>query len=384
MTPVELVRQGAFVPNLLMFGRLLRRAGLDVPHRRLLDAARALELVGLTRRPDVHATMSALLVHRAEDRERFDRAFDLFFRVPSQSAPGASNLDRRAAPQAIARPIVGQPPEAGNADADGTEEPAWAVGASSPEGVSRTKDFADFTVSELERARRLLERLPWQLGVRTTRRWERASGSAPDLRRAIRRAVMQGELLALPTRRRRRTPRPVVVLGDVSGSMERYSRVLLHFIYGMAHGARHVESFVFATTLTRITRSVARQGADHALARVRRDVRDWGGGTRIGGSLRTFNTRWARRVMRHTPVVVILSDGWDRGEPAVLAGELARLRRMCRRLVWLNPLLGDARYEPLTRGMQAALPHIDDFLPAHNLASLERLVTVLGQLRGPR
>ncbi len=250
--------------------------------------------------------------------------------------------------------------------------------------MSRTKDFAEFSAAELELARRLLRELPWALGTRTTRRWQRRAGRAIDLRPILRRALTRGEVLELPRRRRRRSPRPIVVIGDVSGSMERYSRMILHFAEGLSIGARQVESFVFATRLTRITRSLTTQRSAQQLSRVIRDITDWGGGTRIGEALRTFNTDWARRVMRNGPVVLLVSDGWDRGDPIVLAQELARLRRSCRRLVWLNPLLGSASYEPLTRGMQAALGHIDDFLPVHNLASLEQLSRHLQQLPARR
>jgi uncharacterized protein with von Willebrand factor type A (vWA) domain len=256
-----------------------------------------------------------------------------------------------------------------------------ALGAWSAAGVSRTKDFADFTDDELEHARRLLERLPWRLGARRTRRWQRAAGGRIDLRPALRRNLMRGgDLLHLPRRERRDATRPIVLIGDVSGSMERYSRVLVSFVYGLAHAGTRVESFVFATRLTRLTRAVAESRGRAALARVARQVTDWGGGTRIGECLRTFNTRWARRVMRNGPVVIVVSDGWDRGDPEVLRRELARVRRSCRRLVWLNPLLGSASYEPLTRGMRAALGVIDDFLPAHNLASIEELARFLERL----
>jgi uncharacterized protein with von Willebrand factor type A (vWA) domain len=246
-----------------------------------------------------------------------------------------------------------------------------AAGAYSAVDVSRTKDFADFTEQELERARELLAKLPWELGARRTRRWERASRGAIDLRPVLRRNLMRGgDLVDLPRVRRCEAPRPLILIGDVSGSMDRYSRMLLHFVVGLARGARHVEGFLFATRLTRVTRHLDdRRG----LPRLVREVRDWGGGTRIGESLRTFNTRWRRRVMRNGPVVLIVSDGWDRGDPMLLEREIARVRRSCRRLIWLNPLLGSATYEPLTRGMQAALRHVDDFLPAHNLASLEQL-----------
>ena len=188
-----------------------------------------------------------------------------------------------------------------------------------------------------------------------------------------------GDLLDLPRRERRDRARPIVLIGDVSGSMERYTRVLLHFMYGLAHSGTRVETFLFATRLTRVTGRLAGRG-NQSLSHMVRDVQDWGGGTRIGEALRTFTTQWARRVMRHAPVVLIVSDGWDRGDPALISQELERVRRSCRRLIWLNPLLGSARYEPLTRGMQAALKHVDDFLPAHNLASLEQLANHLRTL----
>ena len=190
-----------------------------------------------------------------------------------------------------------------------------------------------------------------------------------------------GELIDVPRREPQERARPIVVLADVSGSMEPYSRMLLHFVSGLTQGARRVESFLFATRLTRVTHVVSERGAPGVFKKVSQSVQDWGGGTRIGEALRTFNVHWARRVMRNGPVVLLLSDGWDRGEPELLARELARVRRSCRRLIWLNPLLGSANYEPLTRGMLAALRHIDDFRPVHNLVSLEQLAE---QLRNPR
>jgi uncharacterized protein with von Willebrand factor type A (vWA) domain len=199
------------------------------------------------------------------------------------------------------------------------------------------------------------------------------------LKPVLRRNLLRGDLLDLPKRRRRVSPRPVVVMADVSGSMERYSRILLHFAYGLAHSGTRVEVFVFATRLTRVSRHVGGSRGGDALTRVTRAVQDWGGGTRIGEALRTFNTRWSRRVMRNGPITIIVSDGWDRGDPELLSRELARVRRSSHRLIWLNPLLGSASYEPLTRGMQAALAHVHDFLPAHNLASIEQLVERLRQ-----
>ena len=367
-----------FLANVLLFGRLLRDAGLPVHHTRLVDAIRALQWVNIGSREDVRATLAALLVHRREDLGRFDAAFALFFRHHTDSSSSLALFALGERPRVVVKPLPGAATaiefETVRADdSTGAERRVSAYSDTTP--VSRVKDFADFSAAELEAARRLLAALPWRLGERRTRRWERRGGSSIDLRRVLRRT--RGELVDLPLRRRRQAPRPVVFIGDVSGSMERYSRLLLHFVYGLARHARQVESFVFATTLTRITHHVARQGSDRALSRVVRDVADWGGGTRIGESLRAFNTHWARRVMRHGPVVLLVSDGWDRGDPAILRREMARVKRNCHRLVWLNPLLGSANYEPLTRGMQAALPYVDDFLPAHNLVSLEQLAAHL-------
>jgi len=255
-----------------------------------------------------------------------------------------------------------------------------AVAAWSAAAVSKTKDFGAFSASELDRARSLLEDLPVRLSVRRTRRWRRGPGGAPDLRPLMRRNLMRGDLVDLPRRVRRQAARPIVLLGDVSGSMERYTRVLLYFVYGLAHSNTRVETFLFSTRLTRVTRQLAEDRGSAAFSRLARAVQDWGGGTRIGEALRSFNLRWARRVARNGPVVLIISDGWDRGDPDVLSREVARLRRSCRRLIWLNPLLGSAAYEPLTRGMQAALKHVDDFLPSHNLLSLEQLLEHLSTL----
>jgi uncharacterized protein with von Willebrand factor type A (vWA) domain len=376
------VTGAAFGGNVLLFGRVLRAAGVDVHHGRLLDAIRALEWIGVSRRTDVAATLRSLLVHNRDDLARFDRAFELFFRDHPPPSGGLPLFSLGERPRVAARPVGGAPVRV---DFEGLEQgsiaTSRAVGAWSAASLSRTKDFGEFTDAELGRARTLLARLPLTLSLRRTRRWQRASSGSSDLRLVLRRNMHRGgDLLEFPRRERRDASRPIVVLGDVSGSMERYSRVLLHFVYGLAQSAARVEAFLFATRLTRVTRQLGARRGTHAFARLAREVQDWGGGTRIGESLRTFNTQWARRVMRNGPVVMIVSDGWDRGDPALLDQELARVRRSCRRLIWLNPLLGSARYEPLTRGMQAALGHVDDLLPVHNLESLEQLVEHLRSL----
>jgi len=376
---------GAFLAgNVLLFGRVLRAAGIDVHHGRLIDAVRSLEWTGVGSRTDVAAALRSLLVHRQADLARFDEAFALFFRPHRAPAPGLPLFSLGERPRVIATPAPGSALRVEIDDVEpGASTATRAVGAWSAAGVLRNKDFAEFTDADLERARVLLRDLPWSLSVRRTRRWQRAPRGGVDLRPLLRRNLTRGgDLIDLPRRERTTALRPIVVIADVSGSMERYSQVLLAFIYGLAHSAARVEAFVFATRLTRVTRPLIEQRGAAVFTGVARDVRDWGGGTRIGESLRTFNLRWARRVMRNGPIVLMVSDGWDRGDPALLERELARIRRSCRRLIWLNPLLGSAGYEPLTRGMQAALRHVDDFLPVRNLASLEQLANHLRKLPG--
>lgn len=376
---------GAFADNLLAFGRALRAAGLDVHHGRLVDAVRALDLVGIRRRTDVWATLRGLLVHRHDDLQRFDDVFDSFFRARSSAGDTPRLFPLQEPPRMKVRSAAAPIHSAFEDVQDEAPAPASrAIGAWSAASVSRTADFADLNPEELERACVMLARLPWNLGRRRTRRWETGAHGEPALRRILRRNLMRGsDLTDMPMRRRRSAARPLVLICDVSGSMERYSRVLLYFAYGLAHSGTRVDSFVFSTHLTRITRSLVDKRGRETLTRLTRSVHDWGGGTRIGEALHQFNTRWARRVMRNGPVVVIVSDGWDRGEPAVLRTELARVRRSCRRLIWLNPLLGSAAYEPLTRGMQTALRYVDDFLPVHNLESVDALAEHL-RTAGPK
>ena len=244
-----------------------------------------------------------------------------------------------------------------------------------------TKDFAAFTVEEVAKARMALSRLSWTPGERRTRRWVRGHGPRIDLRRAIGESLRTGgEVVKLPRRQRRMHQRPLVLLCDVSGSMERYSRLLLHFAHAVAWHHRRVEAFLFSTQLTRITRQLRLRHLDAALSAVSRSVPDWSGGTRIGGAVREFHQRWGRRVLNGGPVVLLISDGWDRGDPTELRDQIARLQRSCHRLIWLNPLIGTADYAPLTRGLQAALPFVDDFLPARTLTNLADLAAHLNAL----
>jgi uncharacterized protein with von Willebrand factor type A (vWA) domain len=245
----------------------------------------------------------------------------------------------------------------------------------------RRKDFADFSSDDITRARDAMAKLVWDPGMRVTRRWATGSGRAIDLRRLLRANVKHGgELVAIPHRIRRVAPRPLILICDVSGSMEPYTRMLLLFAHAIAGGERRVEVFVFSTRLTRVTRQFAGTRAGGALSRVRDAVHDWSGGTRIGEAIRAFNTRWARRVLRRRPVVLLISDGWDLGDPELLGREIARLQRSVFRLIWLNPLLGSPGYEPLTRGMRAALPFVDDFLSVRDMSSIDALADHLNTL----
>jgi uncharacterized protein with von Willebrand factor type A (vWA) domain len=230
----------------------------------------------------------------------------------------------------------------------------------------------------------MMSHLLWKVSERRTRRHRPGKGHLMDLRRTLRHSLRwEGEIFRWAYREPKWKPRPLIVIADISGSMERYTRLLLHFIYGMKSAlTQPVEAFVFSTRLTRITRPLQIRDLDLALKNVGQLVHDWAGGTRIGESLKTFNFEWGRRVLGRGAVVLIISDGWDRGDVDLLKREMARLKRNCHRLIWLNPLLGAPDYEPLTRGIQAALPNIDNFLPVHNLASLEDLAKRLADLDG--
>ena len=202
-----------------------------------------------------------------------------------------------------------------------------------------------------------------------------------DLRRAIADSLRSGgDIVRLPRRKRRERPRPLVLLCDISGSMERYTRMLLHFAYAVTQRHHRVETFLFSTSLTRVTRQLRAAGPDHALAALSQSVSGWSGGTRTGAALKEFHQRWSRRVLNRGPVALLISDGWDRGDPKELGRQVARLQRSCHRLIWLNPLIGTTDYAPLTRGLQAALPFVDDFLPVRTLNNLAQLAIHLNRL----
>lgn len=379
---------GQLFGNVLAFGRVLRGLELEAGPDRMIDLVHALDHVPIGNREDFCHAARALFVRRREEIPRFDRAFEAFWRKPSE---GSTTLDLRAMGEKrkFRRPAFAPArdaePERRDAERPpaGDEPPLLQIALTySANDVLRHKDFAELTAEELARVRQLIRSLAWRMAERPARRLTPGDERLLDLRRTLRRSLRHGgEILEWERRERRRKPRPVVVLADISGSMERYTRLLLLFIHALSQGLRgRVEAFLFGTRLTRVTRELTGRDPDEALAGVAQRVPDWSGGTRIGETLREFNFRWGRRVLGRGAAVLVVSDGWDRGEPELLAAEMARLQRSAHRVLWLNPLLGSPGYEPLARGICTALPFVDDFLPVRDLASLETLARRLQSL----
>jgi uncharacterized protein with von Willebrand factor type A (vWA) domain len=370
------------VENLLIFGRLLRRAGIGVHPGRMLDVIAALQHVDLGTRDEVYHTCRALLVFSHEHLALFDRAFDAFWREHGGGAPGEPAPDPRET--AIERVLVSRAALVSSTTGDdriGTRSADGVLKTWSDLGALARKDLASLTSDETVQAAAALARLVWAPGERRTRRWIRGRGPRIDMRRSIAESLRTGgDVVTLEQRRRHALPRPLVLLCDISGSMERYSRMLLHFAHAVTKRHVRVEVFLFSTGLTRITRQMRLPRTDQALAAISRSVSGWSGGTRIGAAVKDFNRRWSRQALAGGGVVLLISDGWDRGDPVELAAQIARLHRRCHRLVWLNPLIGSPDYAPLTRGLQAALPFVDDFLPARNLVNLADLARHLNTL----
>lgn len=362
----------------------LRRSGSRVGLGEVLVAHRALTAVDPASRTDARLALRAVMCSRREDLERFDRAFVAVFgdeRAPGhdQALSELGAIEKEVLPRA-AIPAVGTAPEP---PAGGAEDPSAIPAAWSEVELLREKDFARYSEAEMIVARELIARLARRGPTRRSRRTRpvrRRRGHEPDLRRTLRASLRTG---GEPIERRWRSPterpRPVVLVCDVSGSMEPYARMLLQYLHACVAARRRVEAFAFGTRLTRITNELAGRDHDHALERASAAVTDFSGGTRIGAALAELNRTHGRRVGRGA-VVIVLSDGWDRGDPALLAIEMARLRRSAHRLVWLNPLASHPEYEPLTRGMRAAVPHTDELLAGNSLASLEQLASILEEM----
>jgi uncharacterized protein with von Willebrand factor type A (vWA) domain len=399
--PLDAFDGSTFLRNAVLFTRALRSAGVVTDLGGGLDFARALTLVDIGDRTQVHAAGLAVFCRRRSDIETYDVVFDQFWRrhtariAPTGLEVGAPRpprppKDREAGLETEPGrdrpgPPRGRPEQAEPGTGDDEQEAAagWVVSprAFSPGEAFHHRDFDRMTSAELRDAERLIDLLKPRLESRLTRRYELHPHGTRLAPRAMYRRNLGagGDLVDWVWRRRLRRPRSIVILCDVSGSMERHARILLRFVQALsrASGVR-TESFVFGTRLTRISHELRGRDPDLAIRRVSETVSDWSGGTRIGDSLRTFNLRWARRVLRTSGVVIVVSDGWDRGDPELVRSETARLQRNCHRLIWLNPLAGAEGYQPIAAGMAAAYPSIDDFLPIQSIASLERLGAILG------
>jgi uncharacterized protein with von Willebrand factor type A (vWA) domain len=364
----------AVAARLSELAALMRAGGAAVGVGELLGAHRALAAVDAGSRPQAFFALRAVLCSTHADMAVFADAFAAVF---------GSREEREGVPEDLALERPGTP--RGSAPAATEEAPAVpeapVVSVWSDEELLREKDFAEYTDAERAVARALLARLARRAPHRISRRTRgtHRRREVHDLRATVRASLRHGgELLERRYREPRERPRRLVLVCDVSGSMAPYSRMLLQYLQASVAARSRVEAFVFGTRLTRVTRELAGRDPDRALARAGHHVSDWSGGTRIGAALAELNREHGRRIGRGA-VIVLLSDGWDRGEPDLLAAEMARLRRCAHRVLWLNPLAADPRYEPLTRGMQAALPHVDHLLPGNSIASLEALAVLMDE-----
>ena len=378
---------GHLAENVMHFARVLRSAGLKAGTDRVQLALQALEIAGLESREDFHATLAACFVDCAEHRALFDQAFHIFWRDPDL----LGRVMAMMLPQVQARHDVPPTPENRRLASAmfpnqaqqpvPQEEQRIEVEASytwSDREVLRKADFDTMTADEWQQAKRLVAALELFFERRRTRRMRRAnSPGRADWRATMQAMARTGDAWSMRWQRPRVRPVPLVVLADISGSMSRYSRMLLHFIHALANADLHVHGFVFGTRLTPITRHLRQRDPDIAVSRVVQAVPDWSGGTRLAENLHRFNHDWSRRVLASDATVLLITDGLAHGETASLAFEMERLHKSCGRLVWLNPLLRFEGFEPKAAGIRAMLPHVDLFLPAHNIESLEALAHLL-------
>jgi uncharacterized protein len=382
---------GRLAENILYFARALRAAGIPVGPGAVLDALAAVETAGVGTREDFYWTLHAVFVKRHEHSVLFDQAFRIFFRRRGY-------LDQLMAMMLPQAPNVPQPPEAGatrvqEALFSGLDEKLkkqqeieldTRMTVSDREVLQR-KDFAQMTNAEIVAAKEAIKRLVLPLAeVRTRRLAPHRRGHLIDIRRTLRSSFKGGgDFIDLRFVGPKSRPPPLVALLDISGSMSQYSRIFLHFLHGLTDARKRVSTFLFGTRLTNVTRALRERDPDDALAACSASVPDWSGGTRIASSLHAFNKLWARRVLTQGPVVLLITDGLERDADDMLAFEMDRLHRSCRRLVWLNPLLRFEGFEARARGIKAMLPHVDEFRPIHNLDSMAGLVSSLQPGRGP-
>jgi uncharacterized protein with von Willebrand factor type A (vWA) domain len=387
---------GRLGENVMHFARVLRAAGMPIGPGQVLDALTAAAAVGLGRRDDFYWALQSVFVSRRDQQELFDQAFHIFWRNPDilsrmvdlilPTALVPPDAAQEKPMRRLAEALAGGAAENARERTEQREVEFDAALTWSAEERLRAKDFDEMSADELAEARAALARLTLPIApapIRRTRPSPR--GARIDMRASIRASLRAGgDRIALRRRTRRRRRPPIVVLCDISGSMSRYSRMVLHFLHALTNDQDRVHVFVFGTRLTNVTRYLRRRDVDAAMAKVTEVVHDWDGGTRMGYALRDFNLRWGRRVLGQGAVVLLISDGLDRDAGEGLAVEMVRLRRSCRRLIWLNPLLRYAGFEPRSKGVQAILPYVDEFRPVHNLDSLTALADALGRTAPPR
>jgi hypothetical protein len=388
---------GRLAENIMHFGRVLRAAGLPVGPGAVIEAVRAVEAVGLRNRTDFYWALHAVFVNRRTQREIFDQAFHIFWRNPqilermmAMMLPGIDvPEDEEEKEQQQVSPRVAEALAAQKQQPEEPQRPEeFELDAAltwSAEERLADKDFEKMTNDEMADAKRALARLHLPLEAIRTRRFrpDRQRARA-DMRATLRSALRSGgDIIPLKFRRQRTRPPPLVVLCDISGSMERYSRMLLHFLHAVTNDRDRVHTFLFGTRLTNVTRYLRYKDIDVALEKIADSVQDWSGGTRIGRCLHEFNRDWSRRVLGQGALVLLITDGLDRDAGAGLGREMDRLHRSCRRLIWLNPLLRYDAFEPKSHGIRAILPYVDDFRPVHSLESLAQLAKILSE-PGPR
>jgi uncharacterized protein with von Willebrand factor type A (vWA) domain len=385
-----MANQGHLAENIMHFARVLRAAGLPIGPDRILGAMRALEVTGLERRDDVYWTLASVFLGRREQFEIYDQAFHIFWRDPQllervmamflPKVYGRQARDETQASSRVAEALRPRRDKPREEPAEGPQETELDATLSfSSREVLQHADFETMTGEELVQAKKMIANLRLPIPEIRTRRLEPdPRGARVDLRSTLRASLRNGGKI-IPLRRRspgRRHP-PLVVLCDVSGSMNRYSRMFLHFLHAITNDRDRVTSFVFGTRLTNISRYLRHRDVDVAMSGVSKAIADWSGGTRIGNCLREFNLRWSRRVLGQNAVVLMISDGLDGDVGEGLAAQMVRLHKSCRKLIWLNPLLRYQGFEARPAGVRAMLPNVDAFLPVHNVASLIDLAKAL-------
>jgi uncharacterized protein with von Willebrand factor type A (vWA) domain len=396
MLPLASARAGIkneILWQLLAFCRLLKNLGVDLSMNRVIDAVRSLSLIDVSRKTDFYYALRANLVSTRDDLPIFDLAFEMFWRnreetedetnppddQQSSSGKGQGNEGNDGLERRVRQVFI---EEFGQEEKDEEDPEEQPIASFSPSEMLATKDFSYYDDSDVKDLKALLARLAPKMATRLSRRtMANPRGHDIDPRRTLRKNIKYGGIVVeLPRRKRKITKTKLVLICDVSGSMDSYSKFLIQFVYAFQSQIRGVEAFVFSTRLTRVTNMLHTRDIYEALNRMSDTVRDWSGGTNIGNCLRDFNNGPGRSILSSRTIVVIISDGWDRGDSEALAVEMDRLRSRSYKVIWMNPLAGSPSYQPICSGMKAALPYVDHFFPAHNLNALLTLSKVLGSL----